>query len=216
MFVFFSPLTLYAKIDKGSTKEEVISAYGVPSGSMKSGKEEILTYPGGLIVLEGGIVKEIDSNFELQLKQREKENKYKNKQKSKGLVEHKGDWISKQKKKQILKKQSSRETIKIIKKGGKTIDLNDVLVSGKITIVDFYADWCGPCRQISPYLEEIAKNDSDIFLRKIDIVKWKTPVTKQYGIRSIPDVRVFDRKGRMIGKPSYNLNEIMHYIKQAK
>jgi thioredoxin 1 len=39
-----------------------------------------------------------------------------------------------------------------------------------VTVVDFYADWCGPCKQLSPSLEQMARTDPEIALRKIDIV----------------------------------------------
>ncbi|MFH1093861.1 MAG: thioredoxin family protein [Candidatus Omnitrophota bacterium] len=207
---------VFAEIKKGSTRAEVIDKYGEPSGVMSEGNEEILSYPGGMIVLIDGLVDQIDANFEMQLEQRNMEEQFKKAQKAKGLTEHKGEWITKTEKKQIEKDQTIQQPILIFKDGGKLVDLKDVLVPGKITLIDFYADWCEPCKKISPYLEHLVKNDPDVFLRKIDIVKWGTPVTVQYGIQSIPDVRVFDRNGRMIGRPTYNFNEIISYVGRAK
>ena len=114
-----------------------------------------------------------------------------------------------------MKKKLSQKIV-VINKGGKEITVDEVLVSGKITVVDFYADWCTPCRQLSPYLEKLAKSDPDIYLRKVNIVKWGTPITKQFAINSVPDVRVFDRYGRIVGRPSYNFNEILSYVKRSK
>ena len=208
--------TLFAEIKKGSTRAEVIARYGEPNGVMSTGSEEILTYPGGMVVLNDGIVDQIDANFEMQLQQRSMEDKFKAAQKSKGLTEYKGDWITKTEKKQIKQNQALQKPIIIFKDGGKQVDLKDVLVPGKITLIDFYADWCGPCKKISPYLEHLAQNDPDVYLRKIDIVNWGTLVTIQYGIKSIPDVRVFDRNGRMVGRPTYNFNEILSYVGQSK
>ena len=85
-------------------------------------------------------------------------------------------------------------------RSGAAVDIKTLMPAGKITIIDFYADWCGPCIQISPHLEAIAKANPDVVLRKVDIVKWKTPVTKQYGISSIPDIRVYDANKQLIGK----------------
>ncbi len=207
---------LFAKIEKGSTKAEVIDKFGEPSGVMNTDNEEILSYPGGMIWLIDGIVEQIDDNFEVMLKQRDVEDKFKEAQKAKGLTEYKGDWITKPEKKQIELTKAQQQPIRVLKTGGKLVDLKNILVPGKITIVDFYADWCGPCTKMSPYLEHIAKKDPDVFLRKIDIVKWGTPVTNQYGIRSIPDVRVFDRSGRMVGSPSHDLNEVLSFIGHSK
>jgi thiol-disulfide isomerase/thioredoxin len=90
--------------------------------------------------------------------------------------------------------------IRTISKGGRQVGLGSILVPGKITIVDFYADWCGPCRAMSPRLEKAATDDPDVCLRKIDIVNWGTPVAKQHAINSIPHVVVYDKHCKKMGK----------------
>jgi len=67
----------------------------------------------------------------------------------------------------------------------------DVLSSDKPVVVDFWAEWCGPCRMVSPILDEIASEHSD----KITIVKVNVDeepgLAQQYGITSIPAMYVF-------------------------
>jgi thioredoxin len=67
----------------------------------------------------------------------------------------------------------------------------DVLKNSKPVVVDYWAEWCGPCRQVSPVLEEIASEHAD----KIDVVKLnvdQNPITSQrYGILNIPTLSVF-------------------------
>jgi thiol-disulfide isomerase/thioredoxin len=100
---------------------------------------------------------------------------------------------------------------------GAQVDINQHLALGKVTLVDFYADWCGPCKHLSPSLEQMARTDPEIALRKIDIVNWKTAVVKQYNIHSIPQVNVYSRSGRLVGTVvGANAQEVKRYVAQAK
>ena len=67
----------------------------------------------------------------------------------------------------------------------------DVLQNDKPVIVDYWAEWCGPCRMVAPVLEEIAKEYGD----KIDVVKLNIDenptVSQKYGIMAIPTMNVF-------------------------
>lgn len=92
----------------------------------------------------------------------------------------------------------SGKKIQKINQAGSRVDIRKHLVPGKVTIVDFYADWCGPCRAIAPFLEGLAGNDPDVYLRKVDIKDWHSPVAQQYAIRSIPRIEVYDRRGNEV------------------
>ena len=67
----------------------------------------------------------------------------------------------------------------------------EVLNSKKTTIVDFWAEWCGPCKQIGPVLEEISDEMKDkVVIAKHNIDKEPNTPTK-YGIRGIPTMLLF-------------------------
>ena len=72
------------------------------------------------------------------------------------------------------------------------------VINSKIpTIVDFWAVWCGPCKVIAPYLEEIASEYSGkVKIAKVDVDNNQSIATK-YGIRSIPTVMFF-KNGKLV------------------
>ena len=66
---------------------------------------------------------------------------------------------------------------------------NEVLKSDKTVIVDFYADWCGPCKMIAPILEEIA-NENDVKLCKVNVDN-DGELAMGFGIASIPTIFIY-------------------------
>ena len=100
---------------------------------------------------------------------------------------------------------------------GNQVDLSKYLVPGSVTIVDFYADWCGPCKELSPTLEQIARTDPEVALRKIDIINWESAVAKQYKVSSIPRVEIYSRAGKLVGTVrGVSPEEVRRYVAQAK
>jgi thioredoxin 1 len=66
-----------------------------------------------------------------------------------------------------------------------------VLKADKPVMVDFWADWCGPCKMIAPALEEISDElADDVIIAKLDITE-NTDVASKYGVQSIPLMLMF-------------------------
>lgn len=68
---------------------------------------------------------------------------------------------------------------------------SDVIDSGKTVIVDFWAEWCGPCKMVAPVLDEIAGENKDkITIAKLDIDA-NQRTAQEYSVMSIPTMIVF-------------------------
>ena len=70
------------------------------------------------------------------------------------------------------------------------------LISNGVVLVDFFATWCGPCKMLSPILEEISTEQLKMNIIKIDIDE-NEKLCKQYGIMSVPTLILF-KDGKMI------------------
>ena len=75
--------------------------------------------------------------------------------------------------------------------GGTEVDISKHLAAGKITLVEFYAEWCGPCKMIAPILDELADEYSGrVHIGKVNIEDHQNLAT-EYGVRAIPTLLLF-------------------------
>ena len=68
-------------------------------------------------------------------------------------------------------------------------NFQNAIASGR-ALVDFYADWCGPCRMVSPIVDEIAEERGDITVGKVNVDD-ENALAMKYGVMSIPTLIVF-------------------------
>ncbi len=98
---------------------------------------------------------------------------------------------------------------------GQVVDLEQCAVKGGVTIFDFYADWCGPCQQMAPHVEALVEQHDRVFLRKINIEDWGSPVAKQHHIRSIPALWVYGKDGKLFKKPGSDFQALQLALEEA-
>ena len=67
----------------------------------------------------------------------------------------------------------------------------EVLLSGKTVLVDFYADWCGPCRMVSPIVDEIGAEVTDAKVGKVNVDE-QPELAGEFGVMSIPTLLLFE------------------------
>ncbi len=71
------------------------------------------------------------------------------------------------------------------------------LAEGKVSVVDFWAEWCGPCRMIGPIIEELANDYGDkVLVGKVDVDS-NPEVSVEYGVRSIPTILII-KDGKVV------------------
>ena len=70
--------------------------------------------------------------------------------------------------------------------------------SNQSVLLDFYADWCGPCRMVSPIIDEIANERNDILVAKINVEE-SPELAGEYGVYSIPTLMVM-KNGKIVNK----------------
>ncbi len=72
-----------------------------------------------------------------------------------------------------------------------TQEFNEEVLNGKgITLVDFFATWCGPCKMLSPILDELSETLSDVKIVKVD-VDAENELAMQYRVMSVPTMKIF-------------------------
>ena len=92
-------------------------------------------------------------------------------------------------------------------------DFGDVINSKEVVLVDFWAEWCGPCKMIAPILEEVAKDYSEkLTIAKVNIDE-NPDTPAKYGIRGIPTLLLF-KSGEIAATKvgALTLNQLKEFI----
>lgn len=92
----------------------------------------------------------------------------------------------------------------VAKEGEDVADLAPYVAAGKVTIIDFSAQWCMPCRKLDEHMVSVLKAQPDVAYRKLDIGDWDSPLAKRYlrNVPALPYVIVYGVKGARIAEIS--------------
>lgn len=78
-------------------------------------------------------------------------------------------------------------------------NIDELLAGGQPVVIDFWAEWCGPCRMIAPVVEELAAEyEGKVIIGKCDVEE-NDEITMKYGVRNIPTI-IFLKEGQVVDK----------------
>ena len=102
---------------------------------------------------------------------------------------------------------------------GQKVDLKSHLIEGKINIIDFYSDYCVPCKAMAPSLEKLAAKDPEIVIGKVDInrpgkrgIDWGSPVAQQFRLRGIPHFKIYNEQGELVAEGQEAKNKVKELL----
>lgn len=98
----------------------------------------------------------------------------------------------------IIKEQRKGDFEMSVLKINKSNFENEIMKSEKLVLLDFYADWCGPCRMMSPLVDEIAEENPQYLVGKINVSE-EPELAQSFGVTSIPTLAVM-KNGKVVGQ----------------
>ncbi len=92
---------------------------------------------------------------------------------------------------------------------------NEIIKEGRV-IVDFYAKWCGPCKMLSPMLEEISNNRSDVTIAKVD-VDAEPELASMFKVMSVPTLVLFSNGKQVSTKQGFmSVDMLEEWLKEIE
>jgi len=104
---------------------------------------------------------------------------------------------------------------------GEKVELAKTLVPGKITVIDYWAEWCSPCHLLDTRLQHLVRSDSALAVRRVNMGKWDTAAARQatsdFRIEALPYVRVYDARGKFVGDATGGVwDKLLKLVEKAR
>jgi thioredoxin 1 len=93
-------------------------------------------------------------------------------------------------------------------------NFEEYISSGKPVVIDTFAQWCGPCKKIGPYIEQLAEEYDNVIVGKADVDECYT-ITEKFGIRNVPTV-LYIKDGKVVDKAVGALSKSVYEEKIKK
>jgi copper chaperone CopZ/thiol-disulfide isomerase/thioredoxin len=92
------------------------------------------------------------------------------------------------------------DVVFVVQDGRDVKDLDALSVDGKVTVVDLFAPWCGPCREVDAHMKGVLEKRHDVAYRKLDVVDWDSPLAKHWlaNVPELPYVVVLAKDGHRV------------------
>jgi thiol-disulfide isomerase/thioredoxin/copper chaperone CopZ len=107
------------------------------------------------------------------------------------------------------------DVVTLTRDGSKVGALDKLRVPGKFTVFDFYADWCGPCREVDERLRELVAARGDVAVRRLNVVDFDSPLARELGpsLDALPYLVVFDPNGKRGSVSGLKLDKLEALLK---
>ena len=109
-----------------------------------------------------------------------------------------------------------KPTAKPLNVPGQDFNFQSYFTRERVSIVYFYADWCPACRGLNPVMDAVNAQIPDMQVLFMNIGDWNTPVTRQYNVRSVPYLIIYDKDGSLVAEGRNAKTWLLEAVAQRK